>query len=258
MKNVIEFLQNYQKFGSQLKYRTAQLYLWELKRLNEEHPNESKLDQCLMMANIMDCYIAQTEDLMMFVYAMHNTQNNYQNLREILLRTFIKGNNDDATQKFYNELKQINNKAKLINYLGLPSIDILANKLNISKKDFGKMLQFIIHVIKITLDNRSQENILTLHNKMKHGSLIYFEPGSNKKISFIDVDKNYNLKASGSLSVNYNNAIIYVDDIQKSQIVVAQLIECLYVFFDENLDKMELPKKEKNSIKKSLNNSYFQ
>jgi hypothetical protein len=118
-------------FANGARYRTAQLYLKEFE--TSDHLPTQKL----MMVRIVVELIASTEDLAMWLVAIHerNAKNpRYKDIMQKILNVFIKEDGDKPAKsqseatKILKNFKRIKTADGLLKKLKLPSVKIIAKE----------------------------------------------------------------------------------------------------------------------------------
>ena len=97
--------------------------------------------------------------------------------------------------------------------------------------------------------------MLGFHNKMKHGSMIYFDEKKDNELFFLNVKKDGSIDYFGRTRVDLKQAKKYVEEIESLCVKLQQLIDFILITVEYKLDELNLSKNEKEELKKSLSES---
>jgi hypothetical protein len=218
--NTVQILKNYLRFASGARYRTAQIYLKELE--TSDHLPTQKL----MMARIVQEVIASTEDLAMWLVAIHERNAKNPRYKDIMQKILTVKQDRDNT-KILKGFKRIKTADGLLKKLNLPSVNVIAKEKKSTENEIGDGILILKNAIDKSLYNREVSDgvLLRFYNKIKHGMMIFHDPSDASSIWIHDYWSGYSnsKKSKRKRIVRKNRDVFLKVDIAKAKIFVGTI-----------------------------------
>ena len=186
--NRFEFLKNYKDFANHVRYRTAEVLLAHLKTVTNP-----ELQKALML-KIIEEVVASTEDLALWLIVLDKRNDGDKKYREEWERLLCY----EITQPDLLNVLLNYNRPKTVNgfleKLDFPPLDQLASKLGIEHGLVIDAVEVVQKTIRSAIKTRRDKSqiVVRVHNKMKHGMMVYSEMGTG--VSWV---RDFSVKLAG-------------------------------------------------------------
>lgn len=252
--NNFEFLKNYKEFAGRIRYYTAETLLKELESTTDIEKKK------LLMLRIVEDLVSSTEDLAMWLIAIHsrNDKNKkYQSEWERLLDKELQIN-EEQSRKILSSYARLKTVKGFLKKMDFPTITQLRRKLGNDEQGMIAAVEAVKFTIETAVKQRSDGSRILerFQNKIKHGMMVYSDIA--KDSSWV---RDFSVKLAGKskrVSRKNRNFDIPVDQDKAERIVgtikansqgIEALINLLIIDYEYKIKSGKIKMQKKNKEK---------
>src|SRR3989344_430275 len=173
--NRFELLKNYKDFANHIRYNTADTLLAQLKETTNPELRKT------LMLRIVEEVVASTEDLGMWLLALHKRNDGDKRFRDEWERLLMLEITQQQSLDILLSYRRIKTVKGFLKKMDFPSLNQLATKLSSDEQKIIDAVDAIKKTIKAAIGTRLDKSgrVVRAHNKMKHGMMVYSDLGSD-------------------------------------------------------------------------------
>lgn len=215
--NQFEFFKNYKDFACKARSKTAEILFREL-----ESSSDNELKKLLML-RIVEDLVSSTEDLAMWLIAIHARNDKDRKFRDEWERLLSIEINQEQSRKVLQEYARLKTVKGFLKKMDFPTVNQLVKKLGTEEKIVADAVEAIRFTIETAVITRADglRIVERFQNKIKHGMMVYSDPNGNS--SWV---RDFSVKLAGrSRRVSRKNRIFDIPiDIDKAERIVGTIV----------------------------------